>query len=77
MLTKWTGSRYADLEHPIGADHDDEAHGDPEELIQANNDSMYLEGAIWECCEAPGFVAGCGRSRHKPRVGLAKRRRLT
>ena len=71
------GSRHVDLDLPIWADHDPSIHVDPEELILDGNDSMYLEGVIYECCNAPGHIAGCVRSRHKPVVAFGKRRRLS
>lgn len=65
-----------DSDAPIWNDHDNRIHGDPVELIEGG-DSMYDEGAIWNCCQPPGDVEGCVRSRHKPVDAFGKKRRLS
>lgn len=61
---KSLGNKEVNDDADTWADHDENVHGLPEDLM---SDSTYEEGFIWDCCDETGSADGCVVSKHMPK----------
>lgn len=61
---KSLGNKEVNDDADTWADHDENVHGHPEDLM---SDSTYEEGFIWDCCDETGSADGCVVSKHEPK----------
>jgi len=56
-----------DYDGDFWADHDPDCHG---EYHDFEDDSDYVEGFIWSCCDKPGDDVGCKSTKHKSKTNI-------
>ncbi|KAB8300885.1 hypothetical protein EYC80_002813 [Monilinia laxa] len=59
-IFKWI--KDVDHDSDFWADHDDDAHGDPQSF---EDDPDFAEGFIWDCCKQLATEKSCMNSRHE------------
>ena len=69
------GYKEVDNDGDFWADHDDNCHGNPDDLA---DDSDFEDGFKWSCCGEEVSAEGCIVSRHeaKEAVGAKKSRKI-
>lgn len=57
----FTGLKQVGFHNDFWADHDPDAHGEPETF---KDDPDFQDGFVWSCCKGAGDAEGCVVTRH-------------
>ncbi|CAG8949609.1 hypothetical protein HYFRA_00007842 [Hymenoscyphus fraxineus] len=79
VCVRHTEPKYANMDSDVWDDHDEDCHGDPDDLV---DEPDYAGGFLYGCCERPDTDKGCTKTKHnaaevtysyRPTAGVKRR----